>query len=298
PVVPRIQNLDATCDAVILATPNSLHPTGAIEAAAARKHVLTEKVLGITREAMDRMIAACRDAGVKLAVSYQRRASPDNLAVKRVLENGSLGRVLAADMEVKFFRDAAYYRSGAYRGTWATDGGGAFMQQAAHNADILCWFFGLPDKVVSMLGRRVHAIETEDHGAALLHYPDGMIATFTASTICKPGFAARFSIYAEAGSLVLENDRITEWKIDGVENPASKGFEVHDGATSATVADTAGHEAILRDFIEAVRDNREPLVSGVSARDATELILRIYENNITPLPATTTAAPAATPKRA
>ncbi len=283
-VVPRIQDLDASCDAVLLATPNGLHHAGAVEAAAAGKHVLTEKVLDITREAMDRMIAACREAGVKLAVSYQRRASPDNLAVKRLLESGSLGRVLAADMEVKFFRDENYYRSGAYRGTWAMDGGGPFMQQAAHNADILCWFFGLPDKVASMLGRRLHAIETEDHGAALLHYPDGMIATFTASTVCKPGFAGRLSIHAEAGSLALENDQITMWKIGGIENPASKNFDVHDGATSATVSDTAGHEAILRDFIEAVRDDREPLVSGTSARDATELILRIYENNLTPLP--------------
>jgi predicted dehydrogenase len=103
--------------------------------------------------------------------------------------------------------------------------------------------------------------------------------------VCKPGFAGRLSIHTDAGSLTLENDRITEWKIEGVTNPASKNFEVHDGATSATVSDTAGHEAILRDFIEAVRDDREPLVSGISARDATELILRIYESNTTPLPA-------------
>jgi predicted dehydrogenase len=48
-------------------------------------------------------------------------------------------------MQVKFWRDEAYYKSGAYRGTRAVDGGRAFTQQASHNADLLCWFFGLPN---------------------------------------------------------------------------------------------------------------------------------------------------------
>ena len=188
-VWPTLVAVDVPFDAVILTTPNGLHHQGAIEAAALGKHVLTEKVLEISRDAMDRMMHACREANVKLAVTYQRRMSPDNRALKQLLDAGRLGRVFAADMTVKFWRDAAYYRSGAYRGTRAVDGGGAFTQQAAHNADLLCWFFGLPDKVVSLCDRFVHDIEVEDHGVALLHYPNGMIGTFTASTACRPGFA-------------------------------------------------------------------------------------------------------------
>ncbi len=283
-VFPSLAAVTVPFDAVILTTPNGLHHQGAIEAAALGKHVLTEKVLEISTDAMDRMMRACRDAGVKLAVTYQRRMSPDNIAVKRLLDAGRLGRVFAADMTVKFWRDAAYYRSGAYRGTRAVDGGGAFTQQAAHNADLLCWFFGMPDKVVSLCDRFVHDIEVEDHGVALLHYPNGMIGTFTASTACKPGFPTRLEIHTTSGSLVMENDCIAQWKIEGVPNPAEKKFQVHDGATSAAVADTAGHEAIIRDFVDAIRSGREPAVPAESGRLATELILQIYGNNLLSLP--------------
>ena len=281
-VFPSLREVSVPFDAVILTTPNGLHHQGAIEAAALGKHVLTEKVLEVTVDAMDRMTRACRDAGVKLAVTYQRRMSPDNVAVKRLLEGGKLGRVFAADMQVKYYRDQAYYDSGTYRGTRALDGGGPFIQQAAHNADLLCWFFGLPNKVVSMIDRFAHDIEVEDHGVALLHYPNGMIGTFCASTACKPGFPARLEIHAEAGSIVMENDGITLWEIDGMENPARKGFQVHGGATSAAVSDTAGHEAIIQNFVTAIRTGGEPAVPAESGRMATELVLMIYGNNVLP----------------
>lgn len=277
---PTIASVDQEFDAVILATPNGLHHQGAIEAAELGKHVLVEKVLDISIENMDRITGACEKAGVTLGVNYQRRMSPDNIAFKKLLESEALGRVYAASMDVKYYRDQAYYDSGAYRGGWAIDGGGPFIQQAAHNADLLCWFFGLPDKVVSMCDRFAHDIETEDHGVALLHYPSGMIVSFTASTIAKPGFPTRLEVHTEKGSIVMENDMITDWKVEGVDNPADRSFEVHDGAASATVADTAGHEAILRDFIDAVRSGRKPAVPAESGRLATELVLAIYRDNV------------------
>jgi len=280
PVFHSLKEVSVPFDAAILATPNGLHHQGAIEAASLGKHVLVEKVLDISIENMDRMTEACRQAGVVLAVTYQRRMSPDNITVKKLIDRGAFGKLYAAQMDVKFYRDQAYYDSGAYRGGWEIDGGGPFIQQAAHNADLLCWFFGMPEKVVSMCDRFAHQIETEDHGVALLRYPNGLIVTFTASTVCKPGYPTRFELYAEKGSFVMENDQIVRWAVEGIENPADRSFEVHDGAASATVSDTAGHEAILEDFIEAVRTGRQPAVPPESGRLATELVLAIYRNNV------------------
>ncbi len=281
-VATSLGELAAPYDAVILCTPNGTHHTFAKEAASRGKHVLTEKVLDITREHMDSMTQACERAGVTLAVTYQRRMSPDNIAVKALIDSGALGRVFAADMRVKFYRDMAYYDSGDYRGGYAIDGGGPFIQQAAHNVDIFAWFFGMPAKVVSMLDTFDHEIEVEDHGVALLRYPDGMIGTITASTATKPGFAPVLEIHAQRGSLVMENDEITAWHIDGVDQPKrdDEDFEVHSGSDSAAVTDTAGHEAILRDFVEAARTGRPPAVPASSGRLATELVLRIYEARI------------------
>ncbi|OGJ85056.1 MAG: hypothetical protein A2268_16200 [Candidatus Raymondbacteria bacterium RifOxyA12_full_50_37] len=284
PAVPVAFSLEAfadTCDAVIVTTPNGLHHEGAVAAARLNKHVLTEKPLDVTREAMDLMIRECKEHGVKLSVAFQRRMSPDNVVVKQLLDSGALGRVFAADLIAKFYRPQAYYNSAAYRGSRKYDGGGPFMHQAAHNIDILCWFFGKPLRVVSALGTYAHDIEVEDHGAALLMYPNNMIATVIASTAAKPGFPAQLHIHTDKGAFIMENDVITVWNIEGMENPTqSKGFAVHDSATSAAVKETAGHEAIIRDFIDAVKNNREPAISGESARMATDVVLAIYENRL------------------
>ena len=281
PVAVSIAEIAVPFDAVILATPNGLHHQGAIEAASLGKHVLTEKPLDITIEAMDLMQSACKEAGVTLAVCYQRRMSPDNQVLKELLAGGALGRVYAADLSVKFYRDQAYYDSGAYRGTYSIDGGGPFIQQACHNVDLYAWFFGKPTRVVSMLSTMAHDMEAEDHGAALLYHENGMIGTIVASTLAKPGFAARLEIHAERGSVVLIDDIITHWSIQGLNNPTRMGdYQTHDAASSAAVNDTSGHEGVIRDFIDAIRDGREPASNAASARVSTELILSIYGANV------------------
>jgi predicted dehydrogenase len=281
PIYPSLEAVAGPFDAVILCTPNGAHRDGAIEAARLGKHVLTEKVLATTIEAMDAMTAACAAARVQLAVTFQRRMSPDNQALKRLLESGAAGSPFAVDVRVKFYRGPDYYRG--YRGGYEIDGGGPFIQQAAHQVDLLCWFFGMPRAVVSMLGTFVHEIEAEDHGVALLRYADGMIATITASTACKPGFPAVIEIHTERGSMVLQNDEIVLWEIDGTPNPAAArtaGFQVHSGAATAAVSDTAGHEAIILDFVAAIRQKRAPVAPAASARLATELALAIYQANV------------------
>jgi predicted dehydrogenase len=285
PVFPALDAVAEPFDAVILATPNGLHHAGAIEAARLGKHVLSEKPLDVTAAAMDAMIAECRAHHVKLGVCFQRRMSPDNRVIKDLLDRGALGRLVGADVSVRFYRDQAYYDSAAYRGGYAVDGGGPFIQQAVHNIDILCWFFGMPAEVSAMRGTFLHRMEAEDHGVALLRYPDGMIGTIIASTCARPGYAGRMEITAEKGTVTLVNDRIETWAVDGMDNPSRAGdMRVHSGASNALVEDTAGHEAILADFADAVRHDRDPAVPADSARMATDLILRIYANATT-LPA-------------
>jgi len=277
-IAASLEELDCEFDAVILVTPNGLHHEGAIRAARLGKHVLTEKPLDISIDHMDAMLAACREAKVKLGVAYQHRMSPDNKIIKDMLRAGRFGRIFSADFTVRCWRDQAYYDSGPWRGGWEIDGGGPFIQQACHQVDLYTWFFGMPDEVLSMTDRFFHNIEVEDHGAALFRHPDGMIGSFIASTVAYPGFEPLLVIHAEKGSVVMENGCITGWHIDSIENPSQESSApLHSGAASAAVTDTAGHEAIISDFIEAVENDREPFVSAESARMATELILKIYK---------------------
>ena len=272
-----LAEITAEFDAVIITTPNGLHHLSAIEAAGLGKHVLTEKPLDIHLAAMDAMIAACAHSGVTLATAYQRRTNPDNLSLKKLFNAGVFGRIYAADLSCKFWRDQAYYDSGDYRGGWEIDGGGPFMQQACHNIDTYLWFFGMPSEVTSLLGTFAHDIAVEDHGAALLKYPNGMIGTIIASTAARPGLPARLEVHCDKGTFVTLDDRISYWAIDGVANPADSAPSANgNNASSAAVTDTARHEDILRDFEAAIREGRPPLIDATAARQTTELILRIY----------------------
>lgn len=267
-------------DAVMLATPNGLHHRDSIEAASLGKHVLTEKPLDVTLKNMDSMIKACCKAEVCLGVSYQRRMSPANIALKKILDDGLLGKVYAADLAVKFYRGQDYYDSADWRGTLEIDGGGPFIQQASHNVDTITWFFGLPARVSAKTALLAHSgIEVEDHGAAILTYPDGMIGTIIASTVSKPGYPVRLEIHAEKGSVLTVNDEIVTWDVEGAVQPEVETAEaIHSGAGAGGVAvtDTSGHEAIIRDFCYAVRKKRDPAVNGEEGRKTGLLIDTIY----------------------
>jgi len=195
--------------------------------------------------------------------------------VKKLLEENSIGKIFSVDLSVKNYRDDSYYNSAPYRGTYKIDGGGPFIQQACHYIDLYYWYFGKPSK----LGTFVHDIEVEDHGAVICLHDSGMIGTIVASTATKPGFPAKMEIYSSKGYLILENDVITQWDIEGIENPSRQksNENKHTGASTASVNDTTNHERIIKDFIDAIKTNRDPLITGESARNATEIILDIYK---------------------
>ena len=280
PSYSSLKEIDVDFDAVIICTPNGLHHVSAIEAAKLGKHVLCEKPIDISLEAIDKMIKACKENNVKLGVAYQRRFSADNPAVKALIDKNEIGSIFSVDLSVKNYRDDSYYNSAAYRGTYKIDGGGPFIQQASHYIDLYYWYFGKPVKLVSKLGTFAHDIEVEDHGAAICLHNSGMIGTITASTATKPGFPAKLEIYTNKGYLVMENDVITQWQIDGIKNPSLQKPDTnkHTGASSAKVSDTSNHELVIKDFIDSIKLDKDPLITGESARNATEIILEIYNN--------------------
>jgi predicted dehydrogenase len=261
--------------------PNALHHIGAIQAAELGKHVLCEKPIDIDLDNIKKMILSCRKNNVKLGVAYQRRFSSDNPAIKRLLDENKLGKVFSVDLSVRNYRTDEYYNSDEYRGTYLIDGGGPFIQQASHYIDLYCWYFGRPEKIVSALNTFVHEIEVEDHGSAIFIHHNVMIGTLTASTAAKPGFPAKMEIYSDLGYFIMENDIITHWEIEGVDNPSSNSaVNGHSGSASAVVEDTGNHESVVKDFVESIITNREPFITGEEAAVATEVVLDIYKNQL------------------
>jgi predicted dehydrogenase len=168
---------------VNVCTPSGAHLEPAAEAAAAGKHVVVEKPLEVTLERCDALISACERHRVKLCAIFPSRFSPANLALKQAIAEGRFGRLTLGDTYVKWWRTQQYYDSGGWRGTWKLDGGGAYMNQAIHNVDLLYWFMGDVAEISGVTASLAHErIEVEDVGVAALRFRNGALGTIEATT--------------------------------------------------------------------------------------------------------------------
>ena len=154
-------------DAVVLCTPSGLHAEETVQAAAAGRHVITEKPMATRWEDGRRMVQACDRAGVRLFVVKQNRRNPTLQLLKRAVDGGRFGRIHAVQVNVFWNRPQSYYDSAAWRGTWEFDGG-ALMNQASHYIDLLEWLIGPVESVHAFTATLARNIQVEDSGVAVL----------------------------------------------------------------------------------------------------------------------------------
>src|SRR5205085_429721 len=160
--------------AVIVTTPSGAHLEPAVAAAQAGKHVVVEKPLEITAERCDRIIEACDRNKVKLCTIFPSRFADANQILKSTIEAGRFGRLTLGETTCKWWRSQAYYDEGGWKGTQALDGGGALMNQAIHNVDLLLWMMGDVAAVSGFTATLAHErIEVKDTAVAVLRFTSG-----------------------------------------------------------------------------------------------------------------------------
>ncbi|MDD9267744.1 Gfo/Idh/MocA family protein [Paenibacillus sp. GCM10023248] len=265
-------------DAITVAVPSGYHAEVVIAAAEAGKHVLVEKPLDITADSMTRMISACRQADVKLGCVFQRRVTEASIVAKQAIESGKLGKLVLGDAYQKSYRSPQYYKSAGWRGTWAIDGGGALMNQGVHGIDLIQWLMGDVHSVFAYSSALVREIEVEDTAVAVVKYKSGAFGVIQGTTSVYPGQETRFELHGEKGTIIFDDSGFKQWKFADHEE-AMPQVVPRVGASSdpAQIAND-GHFILVDDLIQAIRENRDPLVSGEEGRKAVDLILAIYES--------------------
>jgi len=265
-------------DFVAIGSPSGLHAEQGIAAAWRGLHVLTEKPLEISTQKGRELIAATKEAGVKLGVFFQDRFKPDIIQVKKWMDAQVLGKPILADARIKWFRPPSYYGDSRWRGTLALDGGGALINQAIHTVDLLLWLFGDVVSVQAQKKTALHKIEAEDTLVALLEFANGAMGVLQATTSAYPGYPRRLELTGSEGTVIIEHDRLLA---SDSRNKASElkslGDDQNASASSAAVSDVRGHRAVIEDFIDAIRTNREPRCSGVEGLRSVALVEKIYE---------------------
>jgi UDP-N-acetyl-2-amino-2-deoxyglucuronate dehydrogenase len=273
-------------DVVCVCTPSGAHMEPAVRAAQAGKHVVVEKPLEITLARCDAIIAACVRAGVRLCTIFPSRFTAANRRIKEAIDLGRFGRITLGDTYVKWWRTQEYYDSGGWRGTWRLDGGGALMNQAIHNVDLLCWLMGEVAQVSGMTATLAHArIEVEDTAVAVLRFTSGALGVIEAATSAYPGLLKRTEIHGDRGSARVEQDDITLWDFQEKVPSDNEVYAAMAGQTGfkAGASDPrgithVGHRDQLTDFLQAIDLGRDPLVDGREGRKSVEVIRAIYRS--------------------
>lgn len=275
---------DPAVDIVCVCVPSGLHGEVAIAAANAKKAIVCEKPMEITQEKMEAICRAVDANGVKMQCIFQRRMMPVAQEIKKLIADGRLGRIVLADAYLKYYRDQAYYDSAGWRGTWELDGGGALMNQGVHGVDLILWMLGGAVKTIFGKAKTLaRKIEVEDTAAALLQMEGGELCVMESTTSTYPGFSTTFMIYGTEGTVAFNDEKVLRWEfLDKEHAPACPGVgEAVGGASNPIAIGNKGHVRLLSDLMEALKEDREPMIPPREAMTAVKVIRSIYESTKT-----------------
>ena len=260
---------DRSIDIVSIPTPHYLHAPMTIAAAKAGKHILVEKPMAMTVGEAHEMIETARKHGVKLAVIFGRRTQPANRFIKeRVIP--LLGEIRFSYLNGFHWRGTDYYASGAWRGTWKYEGGGVFINQAVHGWDLYQWLLGGVDYAYGYWTNIMHpTIEVEDLGYGLIRFKNGSHGKLLTTSICKsPDGLAGIYIQGEKGEVRDTSFTLTDKSLEAELKEEMRRYVERPMLT--------GHAMQVKDLMDAIREDREPYVDGVSAMESLKMINGIH----------------------
>ncbi|MET4256169.1 UDP-N-acetyl-2-amino-2-deoxyglucuronate dehydrogenase [Bradyrhizobium sp. S3.12.5] len=266
----------ADIDAVVVCTPSGAHHDAALAAIRSGRHVLVEKPLCVDPAEAASLVRAAESSQLTCGVVSQRRLEPQHLAIKKLLDAGSLGQPRLIEAAIHWYRSDAYYAEKPWRAE-ADHGGGSLFNQGVHNLDLMLWLFG---PVASVQGKtatlgHVHAIE--DTTAALLSFASGPLGVIVTSTALPPGRPAMLRLFTDRGSCELAHDRIVCWDFPDIPQPAS-ATGPGSAANDPKAIGIEGHIAQWRDFVQAVRERRAPATPFRDGFEATRVVTAIYRS--------------------
>jgi UDP-N-acetyl-2-amino-2-deoxyglucuronate dehydrogenase len=268
-------------DLVCVTTSSGTHGKIGLDVLHAGKHLLVEKPIALTSIEAERMIRLAEAKGLTLSVVSQRRFEQQHQAVKRVIEQGGIGKLLLVEVACAYYRSQAYYDTSDWRGTLAEDGG-ALMNQGIHSIDLMLWMVAQPVRTVyGKVATNTHRMEAEDMGLALLTFEKGTFGKIMSSTSILPGFSPSLNFYGEKGTIKIEAQQITHWTVPGITQPdigeeSSSGGGVSDPRNISTLY----HNLQISELLDALEAGRQPAVTGEDGQKTVRLIEAIYESSV------------------
>ena len=287
---------DPHVQAVSICTPHPTHPEMVLACAEAGVHALVEKPMAVDLKGCDLAISVAGQAGIKLGVISQRRFYEPVQRVKQAIQAGKIGRPVLATVTVMGWRDQAYYQMDAWRGKWATEGGGVMLTQTTHQIDLFQWFMGPVDELFGYWDNLNHPyVEVEDTAAAVVRFKNGGIGAILVSNSQKPGFYGKIHVHGDNGASVgVQTDGgspfvsgVTQfvdppfndiWTIPGEAYLLEAWREQDEERCRMVDIMTHYHKLQVKDFLYSILEDREPAVDGREGRKHVEMFTAIYRS--------------------
>ena len=259
-----------TCDAIFIATPHYDHPGLAIQSLESDYHTLIEKPAGVYTKAVREMNEVAERSDKVFGIMYNQRTNPLYQKVKDLIESDELGELKRTVWIITdWYRPQSYYDAGSWRATWSGEGGGVLLNQDPHQLDLWQWMCGMPKRVRAFMSfGKYRNIEVEDDVTAYVEYENGSTGLFVTSIGEAPG-TNRLEISGDKGKLVVEDGKLTFWRLRTPESQFNEEFKGGFGSPEVwkveipTPGENSQHNGILKDWVNVILNGGELLAPGV-----------------------------------
>jgi UDP-N-acetyl-2-amino-2-deoxyglucuronate dehydrogenase len=282
--------------ALCICTPHPVHAAAAVPAASRGVHVLIEKPLASSLPDCDAILETAKACGARVGTVCQRRWYAPVQRARRAIDEGKLGKPILGTVLMYGWRNSDYYASDPWRGKWREEGGGVLVNQAPHQLDLLQWFMGPVDELFGFWDNFNHPyIEVDDTALAVLRFKSGALGQICVSNSQNPALYGRVHVHGSNGaSIGVQTDggamfiagmsEITEppinnlWTIPGEEEQL-KAWQKEDAEFFLGInAMEHYHRLQIQDFLHAVLEDRDPLITGNEGRKTVEIFTAIYRS--------------------
>jgi len=268
-------------DVVNICTPNGLHANQSILALEAKKHVVCEKPMGLSKEKCEQVIFKSLQMSKNVFCVMQNRYSPPSQWIKSVVDDGILGDIFMVQLNCYWNRDDRYYKKGGWKGTPDLDGGTLFTQ-FSHFIDIMYWLFGDIDNIQGRFADFNHKESTtfEDSGLVSFDFINGGMGSINYSTsVADQNLESSLTIIGSKGSVKIGGQYMNEVEVCNV-----KGYEmpILEAANPANdygpyKGSAANHNYVIQNVINTLKGRTTATTNALEGLKVVEIIERIYK---------------------
>lgn len=275
--------LSSDIEAVYIASPANVHLDHVLACAAAKKHVLCEKPLGMTVGEAEKMILACDNNGVILGTALMMRFLSQHKAALALITEGKLGKPVFGRAQLSCWYPPI---NGAWRQDPETGGGGSLMDMGSHCIDLLEMFFGKSKSVSCFINNNVHHYRSEDSAVVSLFFENGAFGTVD-TYFCIPDNSSKnvLELYGSKGSILAKGTigQGSSGQMTAFLEEDNAGYNAQQARNSAEGKEinpvpVNTYLAEIEEFTNAILEKRKPVNNALLGLRSQFILSACYES--------------------